>query len=111
MPITVRLVEQIVKLKEDFNVIQRQNAGLQQQLCGHGAVRPRDEVLTATPRKRQRIQSPDREVGCPGNPPHAQAADPGAYSREKIRDVLGGFDRGWGSTRYVCALTRASRFR
>lgn len=92
-------------------MIQRQNTSLQQQLRAHDAVRSRDKAPAATPRKRQRVQSPDREVGCSEDPPHAQVADLGLHSRERIRDALGGADRGWGSMRYVCALTRASWFR
>ena len=111
MLMTMHFVGQIEKLKEDFNAGQRQNAN--QQIRERGVVHRRDEAPIRTPRKRQRAQSSDSEYEDSDDQPRVwvRANSGGAFSREQIRDVLGGSDRGWGSTRYVCfPLTRTSQF-
>ena len=106
---TIHLVGQITKLKEDFSAVQRQNTNLQhqnanlekknislQQLHERIAVRTGGGAQMAMPQKRRRVQ----EEEDLDNPPYKQT-DSDGFSREQIRDVLGGSDRGWCSTRYV----------
>ena len=110
---TMHFVGQIAKLKEDFGAVQRQNADLQHQITNlkllheHIAVRTGEEAQIVVPKKRRRVQE-DEDLD---DPPYKQTKSDG-FSREQIRDVLGGSDRGWGSTRYVyISPSRTSQFR
>lgn len=111
---TVRFVGQIKKLKEELNTVQCRNASPQRQVHGHAAAHRRDGTPTLRPRKRRlRILDSDSHANDSDlgdhlgetNPPCLELALPPLnsrlVSREKIRSVLGGFDRGWGSTWYV----------
>jgi hypothetical protein len=93
-----RFIKQIAKLKEE-------NANLKQQTRECGAVHRMEEASSLIPRKRRRAQDSDSEYEDSDYPcDHERArvnSNSDIFSREQIRDVLGGFDRGWGSTRYA----------
>jgi len=94
---TIFFAEQIAKLKEDFAAIQRQNSSLQYKLRGHAALHRGNEAeALEMPRKRQRSQSPDED-----SHPRKQVSVPVGFSREQIKSILGGPDRGWGLMLYV----------
>jgi len=104
------LREEIAKLKAEFSAIQRQNENLQQ------ALRERSDTqasvrkqIVITPRKRPRcseLEDDDSDLLQSSNPIKP-------LSRERIRYVLGGFDRGWGLTQsqplrgFMCYSTHA----
>lgn len=100
----MHFVGQIARLKEELNTARRQDTGSQQIIQDERtrAAQHGDEAAQPlTPRKRQRAQSPGGGEGA-GNsndrPVRRARTTSGSVSREKIRDVLGGSDRGWGST-------------
>lgn len=95
-------IGQIAKLKEDFDAVQHQNTSLLQQLHDHNMVSSGDEATTAMSRKRPRVQNPHQEANSLDGPSCRQVRS--GFSREKIKAVLGGFDRGWGSTKYVSVI-------
>ena len=98
-------VGQIARLKEELNTVRRQDTGSQQIIPDERtrATQPGGETAQLTPRKRKRAQSPgsgeQEEAGSSNDRPVRRArTTSGGFSREKIREVLGGSDRGWGST-------------
>lgn len=90
---------QLAKLKLDFDAAKRQNDSLQQLL------RERREI-TIPPQKQRQVPEDDGEDDDDDDddvenrlPRRERArAKPSNFSRDQIRFVLGGFDRGWGST-------------
>jgi len=92
------LRQENAKLKEDLNeALRYRDANIHER----GAVHRREYI----PQKRQRAQqSSDDEYEGPSNCPRERVrANPGV-SREQIRNALGGFDRGWGSTESCSGL-------
>lgn len=91
-------VGQNAELKKDLsNTLRSQDANTRKR----GAVNHRERI----PQKRQRTQqSSDDEYEDPSYYPCERVVGanlPVGVSREQIRDVLGGWDRGWGSMQYV----------
>ena len=67
----------------------------------------RDESTKAL-QKRSQSRTPSQEVDSPSaSSRKGVRASSSGFSREQIRDVLGGPDRGWGSTRYVLIFPRS----
>ena len=96
---TICFLLQIAKLKLDFDGVKCQNDNLQQLL------HERCENLSITPQKRRRTPEDDDddyvdEDDNNDRPPRYKRVktNPSGFSRERIKYVLGGRDRGWGST-------------
>lgn len=107
----IHFFAQIAKLKLDFDGVKRQNDSLQQLL------RERRGTTTIIPQKRRRNPEDDDDDYADDDyadddyadddddddndrPPRSRrgGAEPSGVSRERIHYVLGGCDRGWGST-------------
>lgn len=67
--------------------------------------RSTDATPTIVPRKRPRIEYYSDEDEDPDDPPCKARANSSHFSREKIGSILGGIDRGWGTTKYVSVIT------
>ena len=92
---TIHYVKQINRLKKDFNTVQHHNDRLLHQ--------PHEcDVVQSRVQKRRWSQASYSEANNSSGSPHKQArASWSGCTREQIRDVLGGPDRGWGSMQYV----------
>jgi len=97
------LKQEVRRLKEELNTARRQGIGSQQMSWTEGTLASRNggEAIPFTPQKRLWDQSSgggEEAGGSSDRPVRRARTDSGGVSREKIRDVLGGSDRGWGST-------------
>lgn len=99
-------VPQLAKNKTQYDALQRENEGLRKELHrSRGAVaRPTaDEAPESAPRKRCRpVRFEDDDSDYHHHPPNKRVKSAtNGLSRERIKTVLGGLDRGWGSMLYV----------
>ena len=90
---TLHFIAQIKMHKKDLDEVQRQNNYLQNQVY---ELESRGEV-PATPQKRQYPEA----SGSGGSLYKRPRVNLRGCSREQIRNVLGGPDRGWGSMQYA----------
>lgn len=105
LPVTfyIWFVKQIMKCKDDLSALQYQNTQLRNQIKGSSEVQFRGGTPVVLG-KQERHRTPDPETSDSSGSLHKQArVNLSSFSRKQIRSVLGGSDRGLGSTWYVPA--------